>query len=123
MAAQSICISADSHVVEAPEVFAGLDKRFGDQAPQIKRHPEYGDYLALPGTQPRPNFGVGRFGIAGHYANDPNTVELIKKGYEGMRPGVLNPIERLADQKIDGIDAEVLYPSLLFGVYRMQIPR
>ena len=30
----------------------------------------------------------------------PATVEMIKKGYDGMRPGVLNPIERLKDQDV-----------------------
>jgi predicted TIM-barrel fold metal-dependent hydrolase len=122
VSAQKLCISADSHVVEAPEVFAGLEERFGDQAPKIVHHAEYGDILALPGMPPRPNFGVGRFGIAGHYANDPETMEMIRRGYDGMRPGVLNPLERLKDQEIDGIDAEVLYPSLLFSIYRMPDP-
>ncbi|SVC67753.1 uncharacterized protein METZ01_LOCUS320607, partial [marine metagenome] len=28
-------ISADSHVVEGPEVFTGLAQRFGDDAPRI----------------------------------------------------------------------------------------
>jgi predicted TIM-barrel fold metal-dependent hydrolase len=119
MATQQLCISADSHVVEAPEVFAGLVERFGADAPKIVHHPEYGDTLVMSNHPPRPNFGVGRFGIAGHYANDPDTMALIRKGYDGMRPGVLNPLERLKDQAIDGINAEILYPSLMFGVYRM----
>ena len=35
-----LCISADSHVVEPAEVYAGLDKRFGDRAPHMVEHPE-----------------------------------------------------------------------------------
>jgi predicted TIM-barrel fold metal-dependent hydrolase len=120
MAAQKLCISGDSHVVEPPDVFAGLVERFGEDAPHIVKHPEGGDVLKI-GGQVRPAiFGVGRLGIAGHYAHDPETLEMIKRGYEGMRPGVLNPIERLKDQELDGIDAEVLYPSVLFGVYRLE---
>ena len=119
MTTQQLCISADSHVVEAAEVFAGLDARFGDEAPKIVRHAEYGDTLVIPGQPIRPKFGVGRYGIAGLYANDPETVQRIRRGYDGLRPGVLDPAERVKDQQIDGIDAEVLYPSLLFAVYRM----
>jgi predicted TIM-barrel fold metal-dependent hydrolase len=120
MVAQKLCISADSHVVEAPEVFAGLEERFGEDAPKVVHHPEYGDTMVIPGRPIRPNFGVGRLGIAGHYANDPETIKLIRRGYEGLRPGVLDPVERLKDQAIDGVDAEVLYPSLLFGIYGMK---
>jgi predicted TIM-barrel fold metal-dependent hydrolase len=120
VANQKLCISADSHVVEAPEVFAGLEERFGEDAPRVVRHPEYGDTLVLPGRPIRPNFGVGRLGIAGHYANDPETIQMIRRGYDGLRPGVLDPVKRLDDQELDGVDAEVLYPSLLFGVYGMK---
>ena len=49
----SLCISADSHVVETPEIFDGLEERFGD-APKIIRHPEYGDILTVPGQPLRP---------------------------------------------------------------------
>jgi predicted TIM-barrel fold metal-dependent hydrolase len=120
MTSQKLCISADSHVVEAPEVFAGLVERFGEDAPHIVHHPEYGDALVFEGSQPRPGFGVGRLGIAGHYANDPETQAMIRRGYAGLRPGVLDPVERRKDQELDGVDAEVLYPSLLFGVYRIK---
>ena len=37
--ARRLCISADSHVVEAPEMFAGLDQRFGEDAPKMIRLP------------------------------------------------------------------------------------
>jgi hypothetical protein len=35
----TIYYSCDSHVVEAPEVYAGLEERFGERAPRIiKEH-------------------------------------------------------------------------------------
>ena len=123
MVVKTLCISADSHVVEPPEVFNGLEERFGEEAPKILHHEEYGDILSVPGQPLRPNFGVGRLGIAGHYANDPETIEMIHKGYAGMRKGVLDPVARLDDQAIDGIDAEVLYPSVLFAIYRIKNPQ
>jgi predicted TIM-barrel fold metal-dependent hydrolase len=107
-------ISGDSHIVEVPEIFEGLGARFGDAAPRIVYDPERGDVLQIGD---RRSFPVGRFGIAGHFVNDPETQAMIRRGYEGLRPGVLDPIARLEDQKTDGIDAEVLLPSVLFGVY------
>ena len=83
---QELCISADSHVVEAPEVFAGLARQYGeDQAPRIVYHPEYGDTLVIPGQPIRPNFGVGRYGIAGLYANDPETIRRIHPPTRALR--------------------------------------
>jgi uncharacterized protein len=118
---QGLCISADSHVVEAPEVFAGLRERFGDDAPYTEHVDGEGDFLRVK-SRGRIGTNIGRLGVAGLYVHDPKTQEQMRKGYEGMRPGVLDPIERLKDQEIDGIDAEVLYPSLLFGVYALTTP-
>jgi predicted TIM-barrel fold metal-dependent hydrolase len=115
-----LCISADAHVVEPPEVFAGLQERFGEEAPRIVHDDVRGDVLVIGAGQ---GFPVGRFGIAGHYVNDPETQAMIRRGYAGMRPGVLNPVERIKDQAIDGVDAEVIYPSVLFFVYGMRNPK
>ncbi len=118
---RSICISSDSHVVETADVFDGLEKRFGDRAPRVIYDPKRGDVLHVgnrEGTGPLPGgLSVGRFGIAGHYANDPETQEMIRQGYGGLRKGILDPAERLKDQEIDGLDAEVLLPSVMFGIY------
>src|SRR5581483_4910745 len=119
MARPSLCISGDSHIVETPEIFDGLDKRFGDAAPSIVFVEGRGDMLKIGD---RTSFPVGRFGVAGHYANDPATQEMIKMGYSGLRRGILDPMERLKDQEIEGLDAEVLLPSVLFGVYNIQDP-
>src|SRR5437762_1839107 len=120
MEQQKLCTPGDTHVVEPREVFAGLVERFAEKAPHIVKHPEGGDVLKINGEVRPAIFGVARLGIAGHYVHDPATIEMIKRGYEGMRPGVLDPVERLKDQDLDGVDAEVLYPSVLFGVYRLE---
>ena len=103
--------SCDSHVVEAREVFEGLEARFGDRAPRIERdhggHP--GDWLLLPGAGPIP---VGRLGIAGSRLDDPKTHERIARGYDGLNPGVPDPSKRLDEQRQDGIVGEVMYASL-----------
>ncbi len=103
--------SCDSHLLEAREVFSGLEDKFGSRAPQIVRdfRGRPGDWLLLPGAMPVP---VGRFGIAGHRLDDPETQELIARGYDGINPGVRDPHIRLEDQDRDGIRGEVMYPSL-----------
>ena len=119
MARPQLCISGDSHVVETGEIFNGLPERFGDAAPRMVYVEGTGDILQIGDTR---RFPVGRFGVAGHYANDPETQEMIKMGYKGLRPGILDPMERIKDQDIDGLDAEVLLPSIMFGVYGIQDP-
>ena len=104
-----IYYSCDSHVVEPPEVFEGLEKQFGSRAPQVLRN-EKGERNAVTlGRFPVP---VGRFGIAGHRLDDPATDELIRRGYEGLNQGVFDPGARLKEQEQDGIVGEVMYPSI-----------
>jgi len=104
--------SCDSHVVEAPEVFAGLEERFGERAPRVVRelNGREGTFLYWP-KQNRP-IPVGRFGIAGHRLDDPETQQRILKGWDGMNPGVRDPVARLKEQEQDGIVGEVMYPSI-----------
>ena len=40
--------SCDSHVVEPPEVFAGLEERFGSRAPRIVHDPDGARALTWP---------------------------------------------------------------------------
>lgn len=103
--------SCDSHVVEAREVFEGLEDRFGTRAPRVVHNynDKPGDWIVLPGTAPVP---VGRLGIAGNRLDDPKTDEKIARGYEGLNPGVKDPHARLDEQVRDGIVGEVMYPSL-----------
>jgi predicted TIM-barrel fold metal-dependent hydrolase len=114
MARPDLCISSDSHVVETPDIFDGLDKRFGDLAPRIVFEEGKGDILHVNG---RSGLNIGRFGIAGHFANDPETIQMMREGYAGLRKSIVDPMERLKDQKVDGLDAEVLLPSVMFGIY------
>jgi predicted TIM-barrel fold metal-dependent hydrolase len=111
--------SCDSHVVEAREVFEGLEERFGARAPRIIRDHEGrpGDWLLLPGLGPIP---VGRLGIAGNRLDDPATHERIARGYDGLNPGVRDPSKRLDEQRQDGICGEVMYASLNMFTYGIQ---
>lgn len=111
--------SCDSHVVEAREVFEGLEGRFGTRAPRVEHNFEGkpGDWLLLPDTPPLP---IGRLGIAGHRLDDPATHELIARGYDGLNPGIRDPHKRLDEQDVDGIVGEVMYPSLNMFTYGLR---
>jgi predicted TIM-barrel fold metal-dependent hydrolase len=117
-AARALCISADSHVVEPPEVYAGLDKRFGERAPRMVEHPERG--LITDHGDGTFGYPVGTFTVAGQDWGDPAVREKARQGFKQARPGVLDTVERVKDQALDGIDAEVLYPSVLFSIYQLK---
>lgn len=111
----AVYYSCDSHVVEPPEVFAGLEAQFGSRAPHLVTNPEgkKGTYIAFGDTM----MNVGRLGIAGNRLDDPKTHELITRGYDGLNPGVHNPVERLKEQTTDGIIGEVMYPSVNMAAF------
>jgi predicted TIM-barrel fold metal-dependent hydrolase len=122
-------ISADSHVVEGPEVFAGLADRFGDEAPRVMAVGDEADCIVVPArgaqgvsvarmclasTRLKRDEPLGR--KAGHkpdVANmdDPEIAELFRRGYAAMRPGLVDGSRRGEDQDIDGLAAEFLYPG------------
>ena len=81
--------SCDSHVVEPPVVFAGLEQRFGSRATPVKNPAGKapGTYVAFGSTL----MNVGRLGIAGHRLDNPKTHELMALGYEGLNPGLTRP--------------------------------
>jgi predicted TIM-barrel fold metal-dependent hydrolase len=76
---------------------------------------DHGYLFTAPGVFPFPvagGFGLGRGGreLGEHFRHS---------GYEAARPSGWDPVERLKDQDIDGVEAEVLYTTLgmsLFGL-------
>ena len=133
-------ISADSHVVEPAEVLLGLEERFGDEAPRCVDHGAQREVLFIPasGTRglPPARLGIAGYRLEGPLAVDraqrakpepedpahPAVVELSEGGYGVLRPGIADPSARLADQDIDGVEAEVLYPSMFFTVFGLENP-
>ena len=127
-------ISADSHAVEGPEVFAGLAERFGDDAPRVVSKEGKGDYIVIPARKGAV-LNVGHMALAatrldrqgpierrtGHKpgtgtADDPEIQAYVTGGYAAMRPGLTDGARRGEDQDVDGLAAEVLYPRLLLHV-------
>ncbi len=113
--AQLRVISADSHMMEPAELWTDrLDRKFSDRAPHVVKT-DRGYLFTAPGVYPFPvagGFGLGRSGkeLGDHFRSH---------GYETARPSGWDPLERLKDQDIDGVEAEVLYTTLgmsLFGL-------
>lgn len=116
-------VSADSHTMEPGDLWKSrLDARFRDRAPEVVRHPRNGTWLfTAEGAIPFPvasGFAAGRSG--------EELKEFMSQGYEAARPSGWDPVERIKDQEIDGVDAEVLYPTLgmvLFSVPDAELQR
>jgi len=111
-------ISADSHIVEVPEIFAPVAKRFGKPAPRMVETAERGWQLdtGLGRTIP-----VGVFATAGMEPQTPQHDQTERAGYEA-RDSLTSITARLRDMDADGVAAEVLFPSAMGGFYAMQGP-
>jgi len=127
MTAQHV-ISADSHMMEPANLWVErLDQKFQDKAPKvIKTEGKGGFVFVVP--------GLPAFPVAGGFAAGRSGEELKEflgevnqaKGYEAARPSGWDPVERLKDQDIDGVQAEVLYTTLgmtLFGLHDADLQR
>ena len=134
-------ISADSHVVEGPDVFAGLADRFGDEAPRVVHADGGADHIVIPASKGR-RVNVGIMALAatrldraeplerkrGHKpgtgtVEDPEIRAYLDGGYAAMRPGLTDGALRGEDQDLDGLAAEVLYPGFftMFGIRNVEL--
>jgi len=106
-------VSADGHVVEPADLWTTrMDKRFRDRAPRIESRPE-NDYYIVDGHPPMP---VGLEGAMMEDKVGKGQVETaLGRRHADTRPGAWDPSARLADQDLDHLRAEVIYPGI-FGL-------
>ncbi len=122
MAAQRV-VSADSHVVEPPDLWErNLPKHLRERAPRAIANPRGPGFLFVAeGTAPFPVAGVfaaGQTGRSGKRAEE--TAEHMAKGYDQAPPGAYDATARMLDQDTDGVEAEVLYPSLGLPLFALK---
>ena len=114
--ASSRVISSDSHIVEPPDLWAEhIDPRFKERAPQVRR--EAGaDRWYVDG-----NLNLGSIGIlagAGTRFEDPSMISFQAKMEDAPRGG-FDPDEHIRDMELDGVDGELIYPSIGLRLFRI----
>jgi predicted TIM-barrel fold metal-dependent hydrolase len=96
-------ISADSHVNPPPTMWRDyLGAEFRERAPRLEKTGE-GDFQIFEGRR-TPLLGINA--MAGRKFEE---YSLTVRRLSEQRPGGWDPAERLKDQDIDGVQAEVLY--------------
>jgi predicted TIM-barrel fold metal-dependent hydrolase len=100
-------ISADSHVVEPPDLWSRVDAEFRDRAPQLVST-DTGDAIAFAGGRVAP---YASFATAGEAQATGATRQAT------LRPALFDPLERLAEAEADGVGVEVLFPSFAMHLY------
>ena len=113
-------ISSDSHVFEPSDLWTSrVEARFRERAPHVVRREEDNtDWWVCDGVK-----GVSG-GSGGSQAGKrfvPEERDSMRFGdvMENVRPGAYLPEEHLKDLDLDGIDADVLYPTqglLLYSI-------
>ena len=106
-------IDADAHVNEPPDLWQRrVPAKWRERAPKVL-HTEQGDVWSFDdGKRLRP---LGLTATAGR-----SFLEFQPAGlrYDEIRPGSFDTKARLADMDVDGITAQVLYPSVTLSARR-----
>lgn len=121
-------ISADSHMMEPADLWVErVDNRFKERAPRvIKGEGAVGYVFVAPDLPPFPvatGFAAGR---GGQELKEFIIRATFDEGYKAARPSGWDPVERIKDQEVDGVEAEVLYTTLgmpLFGLHDAELQR
>jgi len=113
---EHMLISADSHVSEPPDLWVErVDRKYRERAPRLATDlpGREGAYFLYEGYAPHP-IGVG----LGAGKTPQELAEFLTKGtYADARPGGWDPAERLKDNALDGVEADVLYTTLGFRIF------
>lgn len=111
-------ISADSHFVEPPEMWAErIDPEYKDRAPHVVRDVggRKGQFIVCEGMAPS---AVGRAFGAGVRPED--LPRLLEEGFDGAPDYVRDPTARLEAQDQDGVVAEVLYATYGLDLFALE---
>jgi predicted TIM-barrel fold metal-dependent hydrolase len=101
-------ISADSHITEAPETYRDfIDVKWRDKAPRMEYIDKIGDAFLIEGFN-RP-VALGLVAAAGKPAEE---LRISGVRFDELHRGGWDPDARMSDQVRDGVDAEVIYPTV-----------
>jgi len=107
-------ISADSHVVEPHDLWqVRIDPKFRDRAPKLSREADT-DRLVFEEAELPP------VGLLAGCARGDDEVRLEGRWEQDVFPGGYDPARRLDDLAKDGVDGEVLFPTIAMQLYRVR---
>ncbi len=101
-------ISADSHITEPPDCYsAHIEPEFRDRAPHMVTDEKRGDQFVIPGM--KNPIAMGLVAAAGKLPE-----EITQSGvfFADLHRSGWDPTYRVADQRRDGVAAEVIYPTV-----------
>lgn len=108
-------ISADSHVFEPPSLWAEyIDPAYRDRAPHSIQQ-DGSELFIVDGLEP------AHLGYQAAAGTKPEEISVRGRHEDGIRGG-WDPEARLEDMKLDGVDAEVIYTTLGFRMFRIEDP-
>ncbi len=102
-------VSAESHIVEPPDVFDALPSALRDRAPRLVSL-EGAAAWAVEGAQPIPLIPTTSTGSGWLRAAD-GAHPTQPVAWESVLPALYDPTERTLAQWGDSVDAEILYPT------------
>lgn len=101
-------ISADSHITEPPNCYIDyIDPAYRDRAPRVRSLPNVGDAFIVEGM-PTP-VPLGLLAAAG---KDPKEITTGGVAFADLWRSGWDPKHRVADQELDGVGAEIIYPTV-----------
>ena len=108
-------ISSDSHVYEPQDLWTSrMPSTFQDRAPRLISQ-ENGDWWYCDG---RKVAGTGAGSQTGRRFEEPDALSRTDR-FAHIRLGGYLPDERIKDMDLDGVTAEVVYPTVGFVLYNM----
>ena len=110
-------VSADSHIVEPPNLWVDrIDKQFRERAPRIV-HDDQGDYFICEGSK-RSGGGIGLLATRAKY-DDPEHDFGFEGKWSDVVEGAYEPGARLKELDVEGIEAELIYTSFGLSMYQI----
>ena len=107
-------VSSDDHVQESKDTWTKrVPARLRDRAPTLRRTDD-GDIWFIDG---QPAGGLGLSVQAGKKFDEYRAAKVL---WEEARPGCYDPVQRLKDMELDGVDAQVLFPNVTLGTFLLE---
>lgn len=111
-------ISADSHVTEPPGCYIDrIDPKYRDIAPRMINDPVKGATFLVEGIAP---IGIGNAAAAGILASELKKSEV--RTFDKLHRGGWEAESRLPAMDLDGVFAELIYPTVGMALYSIPDP-